>query len=182
MIKLKKGMGIFTMEIREVNEADAPLLLELSKKLDEETSFMLFEPGERKTTIEQQRESIKRIQEQENSVIFVAEEQTNLVGFLRAIGEGTQRNKHSAYIVIGILVEFQGRGYGSALFKRLFTWAKDKGLNRLELTVMTHNEKGIALYEKMGFKREGIKKASLKINGEWVDEYYYSYLLEDHHV
>ncbi|MBM7663245.1 RimJ/RimL family protein N-acetyltransferase [Bacillus mesophilus] len=170
------------MNIRPVNEADAPLLLQLSKKLDEETSFMLFEPGERKTTIEQQRESINRILGQENSMMFVVEEQTNLVGFLGAIGGGTLRKIHSAYIVIGILADFHGRGYGSALFKKLFTWAKEKGLHRLELTVMTHNEKGIALYEKMGFQREGIKKASLKINGEWVDEYYYSYIMEDHHV
>ncbi|WP_456278658.1 N-acetyltransferase family protein [Bacillus sp. AK128] len=172
-------MGNFTMRIREIKVEDAPLFLNLAKQLDEETAFMLFEPGERKTTVEQQAEGLKRILSQENSMIFVAEEKDQLVGFLGAMGGGNNRKKHSAYIVIGILKDFHGRGIGSALFDTLFVWAKEKGIYRTELTVMTHNEKGIALYEKMGFKREGTKKASLRINGKWVDEYYYSRLLEE---
>jgi RimJ/RimL family protein N-acetyltransferase len=171
-------MGISSMNIRQIKEEDAPSFLELAKNLDQETSFMLFEPGERKTTVEQQKESINRIATQENSTIFIAESQDHLVGFLGVIGGANQRNRHSGYIVIGILNNFHSKGIGSALFNHLFTWAKRKGLYRLELTVMTHNVKGIALYEKMGFKREGTKKASLRIKGEWVDEYYYSYLLE----
>ena len=40
--------------IREIEIEDAKIILQLSKQLDEETKFMLYEPGERKTTAEQQ--------------------------------------------------------------------------------------------------------------------------------
>jgi RimJ/RimL family protein N-acetyltransferase len=138
---------------------------------------MLYEPGERQTTLEQQRQAIERITSEENSIFFVAQEEDKLIGFLAVLGGKLQRNKHSAYIVIGVLQEYTGRGVGTSLFKECFHWARSKHLHRLELTVMTHNKKGIALYEKMGFKKEGVKKASLRINNEWIDEYYYSYIV-----
>lgn len=48
--------------IRTIRENDAEDFLFLLKKLDEETAFMLFEPGERLTTVEEQREIIRRYQ------------------------------------------------------------------------------------------------------------------------
>jgi RimJ/RimL family protein N-acetyltransferase len=42
---------------------------------------------------------------------------------------------------------------------------------------MTHNEAGLALYKKMGFKIEGTKKDSLFVDGVYIDEYYMSKLL-----
>ncbi|GAE36015.1 acetyltransferase [Halalkalibacter akibai JCM 9157] len=50
-------------------------------------------------------------------------------------------------------------------------------IHRLELTVVTRNEIGISLYQKMGFEIEGRKRDSLLINSEYVDEYYMSKLL-----
>jgi RimJ/RimL family protein N-acetyltransferase len=35
---------------------------------------------------------------------------------------------------------------------------------------MTHNERGKALYTRMGFAVEGIKHESLRVDGAWVDE------------
>jgi hypothetical protein len=43
---------------------------------------------------------------------------------------------------------------------------------------MTHNEAGIALYRRRGFKIEGVKKHSLLVGGWYVDEYYMARLLE----
>ena len=40
--------------IREIRVEDAAAFLQLGKQLDEETTFMLLEPGERNTTVEQQ--------------------------------------------------------------------------------------------------------------------------------
>lgn len=42
---------------------------------------------------------------------------------------------------------------------------------------MTHNVRGIALYKKSGFEIEGIKKKSLIVGGEGVDEYYMSKII-----
>jgi RimJ/RimL family protein N-acetyltransferase len=50
-------------------------------------------------------------------------------------------------------------------------WARRVGLHRLELTVMPHNERAIALYQKRGFSIEGEISHSLYIDGEYVDEF-----------
>jgi RimJ/RimL family protein N-acetyltransferase len=57
-------------------------------------------------------------------------------------------------------------------------WAKQQHIHRLELTVMTHNIAGIALYKKQGFAIEGTKRQSLLINGQFIDEFYMAKLLD----
>ena len=70
-----------------------------------------------------------------------------------------------AAIVIGILQEYSGRGIGTTLFKEVEKWARLHDVWRLELTVMAHNTRAQALYRKIGFEQEGVKKASLIIDG-----------------
>ncbi len=81
-----------------------------------------------------------------------------MVGYLFAVGGNTKKNKHCAYIVIGILQEYQGIGIGTLLFKALDNWASNQRIRRLELTVMKENLAGVKLYEKSGFEIEGVKK------------------------
>jgi len=57
-------------------------------------------------------------------------------------------------------------------------WAQQHHIHRLELTVMAHNNAGVALYKKQGFEIEGTKRHSLLINGQYVDEFYMSKLLD----
>ena len=166
------------MIIRTICEDDAEHFLSLCKQLDLETQFMLLEPGERKTPLEEQQTQIHLLLRQENQTIFVAEQDHQLIGYLAASGGTFQRNRHSAYLVIGILQAFTGQGIGTQLFQRLEEWAKKKHIHRLELTVMTHNTMGIALYKKQGFAIEGTKRHSLLINGQYVDEFYMSKLLD----
>ncbi|QTA37903.1 GNAT family N-acetyltransferase [Thermosipho ferrireducens] len=166
------------MIIREIKESDALRFLELRKKLDEETQFMLLEAGERTTTVEEQRNIIRNVLSRDNQIVFVVESGERLVGFIGGYGGGFRRNKHTVYIVIGILQNFTGQGIGTRLFQKLEEWARSRKLHRLELTVMTHNKAAIALYRKMGFKIEGLKKHSLFVNGVYVDEYCMAKLLE----
>ena len=166
------------MNIRTICEDDAEQFLSLCKQLDLETQFMLLEPGERKTTLEEQRAQIEILLKQENQTIFVAEQDKHLIGYLAASGGTFKRIRHSAYLVIGILQAFTGQGIGTQLFQRLEDWAKQQHIHRLELTVMTHNTAGIALYKKQAFAIEGTKRHSLLINGQYVDEFYMSKLLD----
>jgi len=165
------------MIIREIAVEDAEKLINLIKEIEAKSNFMLMEAGERKTTPEQQRKQLERIEQQSNSTIFVAEEKDKLVGYLFAMGGTVKKTKHSAYIVIGILEEFRGKGIGTSLFKNVEQWGLKNNISRLELTVVTQNKPGVALYKKSGFEIEGIKRNSLTINGKLFDEYYMSKLL-----
>jgi RimJ/RimL family protein N-acetyltransferase len=165
------------MNIRAIRETDSEQFLLLSKVLDEETQFMMLEPGERTTTIEEQTQRIRNVLSQDNQMIFVVEHENQLVGFLAALGGNYRRNYHCVHIVIGIGKNFVGQGIGKQLFNVLEKWATDHKIHRLELTVMSHNKRAIHLYQKMGFENEGIKHDSLLVNGKYVDEYYMARIL-----
>ena len=165
------------MNIRAIRESDSEQFLLLCKSLDRETQFMMLEPGERTTTLEEQSQRIKNILSTDNQMIFVAEQETKLVGYLGAYGGDFQRNYHCAYIVTGILQEYTGLGIGRQLFAALEAWAIQHGIHRLDLTVMCHNEWAVHLYQKIGFAIEGVKKDSLRIHDEYIDEYYMAKIL-----
>lgn len=165
------------MIIRQIEVNDAEELSKLIGKVESESPYMLFEAGEREISSERQRQRIESIKQEDHSEIFVAEENNKLIGYLFAIGGQANRTKYSAYIVIGILNQYRGQGIGTKLFMELEEWALNQKIHRLELTVITKNEVGVVLYKKMGFEIEGIKRDSLYIDGEFVDEYYMSKLI-----
>lgn len=165
------------MLIREIRIDDADNFINLVKEVESQSTFMLMEPGERKTTPEQQKKHLKRIEQQNNSTIFLAEIKGELVGYFIVMGGSAKRTMHSAYIVIGILENCRGQGIGTELFNKATKWASKHNISRLELTVITENKAGLALYKKSGFEVEGTKRNSLVIEGKPFDEYYMSKLL-----
>ncbi len=165
------------MLIRPITEADAEAYLELARAIDAESRFMMFEPSERQTTVEQQVERIRSLHASDNKLMLVAEHEGQLVGYLGAIGGDFHRNHHSVHIFLGILERFTGQGLGRRLLEETEQWAQRQGLHRLELTVMRHNARALALYQKMGFEIEGTKRDSLQVDGVYVDEIYMAKLL-----
>lgn len=165
------------LTIREITENDAGAFLEMCRALDEETSFMLLEPGERSLSVDEQRDRIRSLADRDNSTILVAEIDGQLVGYIYADGGRYHRNQHCAHIVIGVRAAHTGQGIGTRLFEELIDWAGKHGLTRLELTVMTHNQRGVRLYHKMGFEIEGLRRRALFVDGEYVDEYLMSRLI-----
>ena len=106
------------------------------------------------------------------SLLLVVEDDEEIVGFLLSQRKSIKRIGHSAYIVIGLLKDYRGKKIGLKLFEELEKWALNYNVTRLELTVMQHNKSAIKLYEKVGFKIEGLKENSLIIDGKYVNEYY----------
>ncbi|MDY0944100.1 GNAT family N-acetyltransferase [Priestia megaterium] len=163
--------------IREILASDAEEYLLLNKKLDNETKFMLYEEEERNTTVEDQAKIIDFFLKSPNSTILVAEKKNKLVGHIGVIGGKLKRVKYTASIAVGVLLEYSNQGIGTQLFQEMEIWAKNHGLKRLELTVMSHNNSAISLYKKMGFEIEGLRKCSLMVDGKFIDEYSMSKIL-----
>lgn len=164
------------MIIRKIRLNDAENFLELNKKMDE-SGFMLYEPGERTTSVDQQEKILDKILSNNKSTLLIAEENKEIVGFIAALGNQVMRKQHSASLAVGIDEEFQGRGIATQLFNKIFQWANDSCISRLELTVITDNTKAFKLYKKMGFLLEGEEVHSLITNGNPVNEYYLYKLL-----
>lgn len=158
------------MLIRKVRLEDAEGLAKLINQVEEETDFMLYGAGERQMNQDIAAKMIGAFSAQRNSAIFVAEMGNELAGYLLLIGGASPRNRHAASLVIGILQNASGQGLGSDMMASAFQWAKEAGLSRIELTVMQHNERAQRLYRKVGFEQEGVKRNSLLVHGEYVDE------------
>ncbi|NMO97997.1 GNAT family N-acetyltransferase [Paenibacillus lemnae] len=168
-----------TIVIREAGPKDAKALIRLLEQLDGETQFMLYEPGERQITKEMQTKRLETMQASKHSVMLLAcTDDKDLAGFIVGSGSELQRIKHSIYIVIGIQQKYTGQGIGKRLLENLENWARGRGVTRLELTVMCHNETALRLYHSAGFEVEGTKRNAIKVDGRFIDEFYMSKLLE----
>ncbi|WP_139489275.1 GNAT family N-acetyltransferase [Brevibacillus dissolubilis] len=66
--------------------------------------------------------------------------------------------------------EHQGKGYGSEAMKLMLDYGFGiVNLHRIELNVWSYNERASHVYEKLGFKREGVQKDALYYNHEYHD-------------
>ena len=158
------------MEIRKIRMEDADNYLDMLLNLDNETKFMMFEPGERPTDIN----IIKNIIEKSingDDLVLVATDEESIVGFISVQKGEYKRIKHTGYVVVGIREKYRGKGIGSKLFSELDIWAIENKITRLELSVICSNTIAKHLYEKNGFEVEGIRKNAMIIDGKYVDQF-----------
>lgn len=158
------------MQIRAITKRDAQGLMRLKLALARETDTMMLYADERSDTVRSIRREIRDLKKS-GSLLLGAFGQDTLIGYLCAERGVYRKIRHSAYITIGILPAYQQQGIGTNFFRELDVWAEENDITRLELSVMAHNERGIALYRKAGFVTEGIKRNGLKHNESYIDEY-----------
>jgi RimJ/RimL family protein N-acetyltransferase len=159
-----------TARIRAAVPADAAALLELKQRLDRETSFMMFEAGEREASVRDLAADLARAARSGNSVVIVADAGDHLAGYVELAGGVFRRSRATAHVVIGVRQDASRAGVGAALLRQAIHWASGRDLHRLELTVMAHNHRAIRLYQRMGFSLEGRRKQCLIVDGQFVDE------------
>lgn len=91
----------------------------------------------------------------EDALFLVAEDQDeNILGYcgvLMSIDEGDITN-------VAVKRECQGQGIGKALVYALVDFTVSRGIHTLFLEVRKSNAAALALYEKMGFTRMGVRK------------------------
>jgi RimJ/RimL family protein N-acetyltransferase len=68
-----------------------------------------------------------------------------------------------------VAADARRQGVGQALLDAAVDWARSAGVRKLELHVFPWNEPAIALYERFGFEREGLRRAHYRRGDEHVD-------------
>lgn len=167
------------MKIRPIQIADAANFLKLLNRADAETPFLLYEAGERKTTLEEQSERIQKGIE-EGTLVYVLEDNEDLVGFVYGGVFPVNRRRHCMHIAIAILQEFTGNGWGAKLMEKLEYAAVKQGISRFELSVSVNNKRAIALYQKLGFELEGKRKDSFLVDGALEDDFMMAKIISTH--
>lgn len=107
-----------------------------------------------------------------DGVLYVFQHEEKDAGMFKLIPL-QHRTSHIAYLGgLALAPEFAGQGLALEMFDAIFHLAKSKHIKRLELSVATHNQRAIKLYEKVGFQTEGILRnyTYLKNENRFIDE------------
>ena len=84
------------------------------------------------------------------------------------------------WLSIAVGSAYHGKGRGTEAMKLLENYAwNELNLHRLQLTVFDYNKPAIAMYEKMGFQKEGVFREFLKRDGKRHDMYLYGKLTSE---
>lgn len=153
--------------IREITPNDAESLIEYVKKVSGETNFLTFSPDEFKTTVEKEKNALKKYSVRDNCLAIIAVDNENrVVGMLDFEGGAKSRTKHSGEFGITVLKKYWGKGIGRSMITYLIDWARDlRTIRKIDLKVRSDNSRGIKLYKNIGFVVEGEISRFFYING-----------------
>lgn len=100
---------------------------------------------------------------------FVAIADGGVAGWCDIVRQTRAIHAHAGVLGMGLLPPFRGQGHGRRLIEATLQAAQSAGFSRVELTVHADNTRAIALYERIGFLREGIKRRATCIDGRFGD-------------
>lgn len=100
-------------------------------------------------------------------VALVALLDERVVGWCDILPIPRHSTRHVGVVGLGVLEGFRGRGIGPALLQAALDKARAAGMTRIELDVREDNLPAIALYERFGFEREGLKRNAVRVDGKY---------------
>lgn len=156
------------MIIREACAEDAEQIIAYTKIIGQESDNLSFGEDGLPITIEQEVDFLKQVHEDKTSVHFIACEDDEIIGNASLSGM-PRRMSHRAEVALSVKRKYWNRGVGSALMNVLIQYAKENGIEILNLEVRSDNISAIHVYEKFGFKHIGTSPAFFKIDGTYVD-------------
>jgi RimJ/RimL family protein N-acetyltransferase len=170
--------------IREATPEDAAAILIHNDILaNEPNNGIVRGPGEN-MSLEEERDYLAASLASDNSIMLIAVTPSGeVIGIAGFHGGRRKATRHAGGVGISVLPEWRDKGLGTTIMKQMIDWAKQTGIiKRVELEVMAHNERAIHVYEKLGFKLEGRKSASLFKDGRYIDVYEMGLLLLDYPI
>ena len=105
-----------------------------------------------------------------NGVQAVALAGDRVVGWADVVRERHEGFGHVGRFAIVLVSDYRGKGLGERLTKEVLRMASEAGMTRIELQVFATNARAIALYRKLGFATEGVRRQVRKVDGLVEDE------------
>lgn len=156
--------------IRRAVPDDASAVLSYLVRAGAETANLSFGAEGLGVPEEIERAYIARVATSATALLLVAEVENEIVGALAFEGGPRPRTRHAGEFGVSVLRAYWGTGTGRALVEALIAWAEASGvIRKLDLRVRTDNARAIALYERLGFVREGIRTRDMLVDGVFHD-------------
>ena len=142
--------------------------MELARDVGGEEEGWLITGGEWRTPGEERR-YLRSIRRHPHAAVFVAETDGTIIGRLSIARDPHPASDHVADV--GLMVDrgYRRLGAGTALMVEAERWARQVGVRKVELHVFPYNEAAIALYEGLGYEREGFRRRHYRRGAELVD-------------
>ena len=158
------------LTIRTALAKDASQVVKLMKGVIKEGPFTLYESDEYSSTAKSEAKRIKRFKNAPGKIYLVGSIKDEITGFISFDNWDTRRTTHTGLFSIFLKKKFRGMGIGKLLIKSMLNWGKHNPVNKkISLAVFSTNKNAIALYKKLGFRREGCCQRDMIINGKYVD-------------
>ena len=151
-----------TFEIVRAQAQDAAALLEYLKIIGGETDNLSFGPEGVPLTVEAE-QSYLAMQAQSHAKV-----NGEIIG-TASLNRKPNRMNHRAEFGISLKKAWWGCGAASALAEGVLAFARETGVQQVDLAVRSDNKRAIALYERLGFRKLCTFPDFFKINDELID-------------
>lgn len=109
---------------------------------------------------------------------LVALQEGELCGYVGfGCPSGMESNRHVCEVNIAVHPRYQRLGIGRQLIEAIKVHARNHGIRKLRLRVLSSNLPALAFYSKCGFQEEGRLREEFYLGGRYVDEVFMSFLL-----
>ena len=98
---------------------------------------------------------------------LVAIDGCTVVGWCDVTPRDQPTRRHCGVLGMGLVAAYRGQGNGELLIRATLQKSRDFGFLRVELIVHASNSRATALYRKVGFEVEGVKRRDILVDGRF---------------
>ena len=155
-------------EIVRAQAEDAAALLEYLKIIGGETNNLSFGPEGVPLTVEAEQSYLAMQAQSHDHIQLLAKVNGEIIG-TAGLNRKPNRMNHRAEFGISLKKAWWGCGAASALAEDVLAFARETGVQQVDLEVRSDNKRAIALYERLGFRKLCTFPDFFKINDELID-------------
>ena len=163
--------------LRPGRPTDGRALARLFAAVREEGRWLITTPG----SVSEPSEAfwISELIRSEEHLVIVAEADGDVVGNVLVNVERGVATAHVGVLSICIAAAWRDVGVGTELVAAAQRWVRERGLRKLSLGVFPDNGRAIAVYEKRGFVREGMRRMQYRSGERFRDEVLMAWFPDD---
>jgi len=154
--------------IEKAKPSDAEALIAFLKQVGSETDNLSFGAEGLPVSVEEEREYIAALENSANGIMLLAKLDGKIVANA-SLSRLPRRMNHRAEPGISVLKEHWGKGIGTLLGNALIGFARENGVERIDVQVRSDNKASLRLCEKAGFIKLCTYPGFLKIDGQSID-------------